>query len=432
MQNFAVCNEEITQHIERYFPTSYNGIEDNHVSEAPFTNTYISKKIRDLIPIEELKTFGAFFTGDQLSDKAANLLSSFSEKSRLLDPACGAGSLLISVLKYLPVRRTLSATLNMWGDILYGFDLHEEFIRATKLRIILDAMQRVEIIDVTNISTLESSLPHIQTGNIYDNSHSLNQMTHIFINPPYIKVLAPDSIKWASGHINSAAMFIDYCIDNMQESSQIVGILPEVLRSGSNYEKWRGLIADNSDSIKISHCMQFDKKTGVDIFLFSAFKRTASGELWNTTLMQSHENIGSFFDVSVGPVVPHRDELRGKNYPYIKPHNTPSWETLNSSDITERRQYAGHVVQPPFIVIRRTSSPSDQYRAIGTIITGEEYIAVENHLIIVKPKSKKLKDCQSLLSILKADETNDFLNRRIRCRHLTVSSVKEIPFKVEN
>ena len=58
-----------------------------------------------------------------------------------------------------------------------------------------------------------------------------------------------------------------------------------------------------------------------------------------------------------------------------------------------------------------------------------EYIAVENHMIIASPKSGKVEDCIALLNILKSRETNDFLNNRIRLRHLTVSAIKDIPIK---
>lgn len=80
------------------------------------------------------------------------------------------------------------------------------------------------------------------------------------------------------------------------------------------------------------------------------------------------------------------------------------------------------------MVIRRTSSPKDKYRASGAIISGKELVAVENHLIIIKPKNNTVKACNELLDLLKSESTNSFLNSRIRCRHLTVSAVKNIPY----
>ena len=96
-------------------------------------------------------------------------------------------------------------------------------------------------------------------------------------------------------------------------------------------------------------------------------------------------------------------------------------------EFDEYRSFTGRVLKPPFVVIRRTSSPSDKYRASGTIVLGKKPVAVENHMIVIKPKSSTLKDCKKLLKTLKLSETNNFLNDRMRCRHLTVGVIKKIP-----
>ena len=54
-------------------------------------------------------------------------------------------------------------------------------------------------------------------------------------------------------------------------------------------------------------------------------------------------------------------------------------------------------------------------------------VAVENHLIVVKPKNSSLSDCKKLMNILRSENTNNFLNKRIRLRHLTIQMVKDIP-----
>ena len=95
---------------------------------------------------------------------------------------------------------------------------------------------------------------------------------------------------------------------------------------------------------------------------------------------------------------------------------------------TEFRCYEGKVYQPPFVVIRRTSRPGHPYRAAATVITGEKSIAVENHLIVCEPKHKTQAMCKKLMFQLKTEAMNRFLDERIRCRHLTVRVVSEIPF----
>ncbi len=58
-----------------------------------------------------------------------------------------------------------------------------------------------------------------------------------------------------------------------------------------------------------------------------------------------------------------------------------------------------------------------------------EMVAVENHMIIIKPKSNSIGECKKLMKILRSKSTNEFLNSRIRLRHLTVQVIKDIPLK---
>ena len=99
-------------------------------------------------------------------------------------------------------------------------------------------------------------------------------------------------------------------------------------------------------------------------------------------------------------------------------------------DFPESRRHEGKVYAPPFVAIRRTSRPGHPYRATATIIAGKIPVAVENHLIVCEPKNGTLRTCRELMRQLKTEAVNEFLNARIRCRHLTVGSVAAIPFAV--
>jgi hypothetical protein len=85
-------------------------------------------------------------------------------------------------------------------------------------------------------------------------------------------------------------------------------------------------------------------------------------------------------------------------------------------------------LKPPFVAIRRTSRPGDRHRAIGTLITALQPVAVENHLIALRPKDGTVKACRELLYSLKDDRTTHWLDERIRCRHLTVAALNELPW----
>jgi len=61
-------------------------------------------------------------------------------------------------------------------------------------------------------------------------------------------------------------------------------------------------------------------------------------------------------------------------------------------------------------------------------VTSKDSIAIENHLLVAIPRDKKVGTCKKLLDLLKLDATSEWMNKRICCRHLTVSSVGDLPW----
>jgi hypothetical protein len=94
----------------------------------------------------------------------------------------------------------------------------------------------------------------------------------------------------------------------------------------------------------------------------------------------------------------------------------------------EYRRFAGTTYQPPFVVVRRTSRRGDRHRAIGTIIAGHGPVAVENHLLILQPRDGSVRSCRRLLRVLRSPRTDEWFDQRLRCRHLTVAAMLELPW----
>ena len=184
-----------------------------------------------------------------------------------------------------------------------------------------------------------------------------------------------------------------------------------------------------SEGIEITTYGQFDKWTDVDVFtvklLRSEPKKSAKVKWWKTVKGVRDGKVGDYFKVHVGAVVPHRDPELGPNVAYVHAKTLPAWGRLKR--ITERRRFDGTLFLPPFVAVRRTSRPGDK-RAVATIISGIRNVAVENHLVVLLPNKKTISECKELLRVLKYPETNRWLDKRIRCRHLTVESLKEMPF----
>lgn len=390
-------------------------------------NGEASAQLIELVSSYRLKRSGAFFTSSELSRRAAAPLA-VAEPALIVDPACGAGNLLLATARKLPVARTLSATLTSWGRQLAGFDLHKRFIEAAQLRLALLALVRGAEFDLRDLADLAAFFPNIRQGDGLREITRLRGITNLIVNPPFATVVAPTSCGWAKGRVTKAALFFDRCLQQLPPNATVSAVLPDVLRSGSRYLAWRQAMEQMGEVRSIKSVGNFET-ADVDVFLLEmrtpAHPKKSRRGLWWTP-SDATANVGSRFAVHVGAVVPHRlKKNEGPVSPFLHAKALPHWGMFNAG--SESVAFAGRRFQPPFVAIRRTSSPTDKHRALGTIITGTQPVAVENHLIVCSPVAGGLAECRRLLATLRADRTNTFLNRRIRCRHLTVGVVREIP-----
>ncbi|MEZ8425819.1 hypothetical protein AB6C64_00735 [Vibrio cyclitrophicus] len=382
--------------------------------------------LREYLTIDEMREAGSFFTGFELAVSAVKSFQSpITFDSVVLDPTCGAGNLLIECSRRLGVESTLSDTLKKWGKVLWGFDIHESFVEATRLRIVIEALNRGVKKDCSIDDALDF-LINIKCQNALSVCpESLADVTHAIMNPPFTIWPSPKEYYWKEGKINAAGIIFDKYLRMLSEGCNVSAILPDVLRSGSRYEDFRSFCSSLFDA-ECSIWGRFNRKTDVDVFVLSGVVEHSSNSpiAWFKELGE-YMRLSEKFDVRTGPLVAYRDSEEGPLLPYFHPRNSPAWEVV--TEATEYRRFLGRVLTPPFIVVKRTSSPSDRYRASATIINLNEDVAIENHMIVIQPKDGKLKNCKALLKILKSENTNIFLNNRARMRHLTVGVIKSIP-----
>ena len=361
---------------------------------------------------------------------AAAGLSQLKRDATVLDPACGVGDLLVALVAHLPRSNDLVSTLSEWGGRILGRDVQPEFVRATKIRLALAAIGREPLQHTLQLPRIRELFPGISTGSSLTDDDSFRAASYVLINPPFTQVPAPPDCAWGSGKVNSAALFMDACVNRSEPGTRIVAILPDVLRSGSRYEKWRSLFQQRVDLSKVEIVGQFDRHADVDVFIavgsIRKVRRTISQGNWIPSEKDNGRTVGEKFDVSVGAVVSYRDPRRGPWHPFIQARGIPAWDVVSS--ISDNRRFMGRTFEPPFVVVRRTSRPGDKHRAVGTIISGQSPVAVENHLLVLKPKDGTLAMCHQLLGLLQENGTTDMLDRRIRCRHLTVPSLSELPW----
>ena len=396
-----------------------------------------SRMLRDLVDLDTRRENGAFFSGSELGESlTARWANRISSRSVICDPACGGGDLLLAVAKLLPVRDGLKETLEAWGANLSGVDIHQEFVKSTKYRLALQAISSGAMRERLSRKIALEYFPKVRRGDGLSAFAELAQATHVVTNPPFSPTQAPADCSWTSGLVNSAALFVESISKHASSATRIWTILPDVLRSGSRYDKWRQLVESRLRDIRVTSIGQFSRHADVDVFVLEGIVRaraTRSSGKRNKILIESSQSetltLGDLFTVNVGPVVPHRHPDEGQQAPYLTAHNCPVWKRVTT--IIERRGFVGTLFKPPFVVLRRTSRSDGPYRAIGTIVTGKDAVAIENHLLVLTPHSGTLADCRRLLQVLKSHSTNKSLNKRICCRHLTISAVKSIPWTLE-
>lgn len=404
-------------------------------------NGQLSKTLREHVSMPDLLESGAFFTGETMADQlVAPIPSGELIDITALDSACGGGNLLLALARRLPLAATLTETVARWGEQLYGMDIHLQFVRATRARLILLATLR----GLAEVGASFFDCPKLNLGEAFPYiilvKSSLDvdwpKVKYYLLNPPFNRVPVPVWCRWATGRVSQASLFISKAFEQAEQESIIHAILPDVLRSGSNYNRWRRHVEHSSSIELIEPLGQFDDDTHVDVFSLTLIVR---GQLllqptnWvnNAPVTNIAHTVGQLFQVNVGRVVPHRDAEEGTMYPYLDVHNVPAWGTIVAGQ--NERRFAGTTFITPFVVVRRTSRANYPYRAVGTVVQAKnsnnpEQVAVENHLIVLRPESGALADCTALLERLHDQRTNDWLNECIRCRHLTVGSVQSIPW----
>ncbi len=394
-----------------------------------------AKTLRRSVSERHLRRYGAFFTGEELGRRT---LGPLTQRRALLkrpayDPNCGGGDLLLRWAERLPVKPDLAATIAHWQKLILGSDLHPEFIEVAKRRLVLLAVSQGARWLAGSRPSIDDLFPGLTVADVLAPELTVPTNATLLMNPPFTHTTAPAECKWATGRVSLAALSFLLCVDRCQAGQRVVAILPDVLRSGSRYESWRTKVQERLNATRIEVVGRFDRHADVDVFILEGVvsdKREQNGISWlHLRHAFSHHSLVSLCNVRVGAVVPHRDPTVGPWVPYLTVGELPAWSKVTS--IATHRRFAGPTIRPPFVAVRRTSGPRDPERAIGTIVSGRRRVALENHLIALRPIDGKVKSCERIVANLRDARTRAWLDKRIRCRHLTVKVLRELPFWVK-
>ena len=407
-------------YVDRLESMSAASMRNEHL--LPHLDGEVSRRLRRTVTLADLREMSAFFTGEDL---AARLLSHVSaDTDCYADPACGCGDLLLAASARLPIRPSLRQTLRAWNERLVGRDAIDDFARGARARLALAAMSRGAIPDPNGAGNPADLLTNISQGNGLELDFAAD--TAILLNPPYGRVDAPTECDWTSGLTTEAALFLDGIIDRAASGARIAAVLPEVIRAGSRYGRFRKTLTDRLAINAIEPAGIFDALTDVDVFLLSAQAGGPTvGVDWPGATI-APVTLSDICEVRVGAVVANRDPHAGPWRDYLDARSLGKQPTITA---TQRRRFRGTVFTPPFVVVGRTNRPArDQRpRLRATIVVGDRPVALENHLLALLPHTTTLAACRKISDVLEAPATTAYLDVRLRCRHLTVQAMRAIP-----
>lgn len=389
-----------------------------------------SSEFRRLVLLQDRRDAGTFFTGSSLRSRlVAPYRASVAAGVRVLDPACGLGDLLLAAAELIPAawspdRRGAHAQTHM-----HGRDLHAPLVEAARARLSLWST----LAGHTTPRLPESS--SLLVGDALGEDLDWSAYGLVLLNPSYAAQVVPASTSWASGSVTTAAPFSLDVVRRARPGAKVAAILPDVLRSGSRYAKWRTEIEAIADLVAIDIVGPFDRWTDVDVFIAHLRRRgtrpSSTSVSWYSLDPPDEPMLGGHASVSVGDVVPHRDVPGGDAVPYLTVDAVPAWASTVATVNTVR--HPGRLHTPPFVVLRRTSAPTrtaGAVRARAAVYAGSVPVAVENHLIVIRPNAGTVAACMDLLAGFRTPAVTAWLDQRLRLRHLTVAALRELPVRL--
>jgi hypothetical protein len=373
-----------------------------------------------------LRNNGAFFSGDAITSFL--LKDIVKTKRTIFDPTAGCGDLILRYLDGLNVNSSFEKTIEDWETIVFAAERECSFVKMIKLRLWLLAKLK----HGKNLKISQCVLPNFDDrfrGVVHCDAlknHLFLNPSLILMNPPFQQVDSCGEYPWCSGKVSLAAIFL-YEMLQRYPTACVAAILPDVLRAGSRYEKLRKLLKfDLQEQARIFG--RFDSLTDVDVFTIN-FDPGRKKVIPQKKARRQRDLISDYFEVHVGAVVPYRDKNRGRECFYLTAKNVPPGSIIAS--VKERIKSCHAPVKGPFVVVRRTSSPSDKLRCVSAIVQSHSEFHLDNHMIYIKPNNSKceLKLCQQVHAFFSSAECTSIINNLIRCRHLTIQIIRNLKFK---
>lgn len=179
---------------------------------------------------------GQFFTPEPVIDFCVAFMQPKPNET-IIDPACGSGGFLMSALKYLQNNNTELDTSKIVSKNLYGSDINKSIARIAKMKLLLEANGKTNILCTNSLEDLDSLKLTLSHSKGFD---------LVLANPPFGAKITNSSTlskfdlghKWTKhqddyhktktvyANQNADILFIERCLQLLKECGRMAIVLP--------------------------------------------------------------------------------------------------------------------------------------------------------------------------------------------------------------
>lgn len=179
--DYSKCNI-----LNKYFNKfKINDILISSINSLNISNLYdLENYLEVLIPSSDRKLNGAFFTPHFITDFIVNTIAP-TDISENLDPSCGCGAFLLSLVKYFKSKYNFKIK-DIINHNIYGVDILEYNINRTKIILTIFALMYDEVLEEEDFNLIVNDSLRINwERGLFKNK--INKFDNIIGNPPYVK-----------------------------------------------------------------------------------------------------------------------------------------------------------------------------------------------------------------------------------------------------